>query len=189
MSRAADAPPALRARITDWFELLDANDNGLFEHSDLEEVARRVIARGAWSTDDPATERLRATHDALWEELWVHMDENRDGRVSREEFVSFWLALSAATRRAGLPVWTRRLIRSTFAAYDHDGDGVITEGEYGLYLRAIESAAHAPAAFARLDLDGNGHLDLDEVKVLFRQWLTDPSPEAPGAVLMTGRAG
>lgn len=179
--------PFCQAKILDWFHHLDHNHDGTLERGDLDAIAESVIAKGAWKADTPQAAHLRETHHELWAEMWSHMDEDCDGTVSRDEFVGFWKGLGQDVKRRGLPPWAWRLVRSTFAAYDHDGDGRITGEEYALYLQAIGSDADAAAAFAQLDLDGNGHLDLDELKLLFGEWLTAEEVASPGNVLMTGR--
>lgn len=75
------------------------------------------------------------------------------------------------------PKWIRRPLtgddiadlRAAFATCDADGDGRVNQGEFASLLQSLGSrlaAEQLGGEFSRIDVDGNGLIDLTE----FRRW-------------------
>lgn len=177
-----------RTKYEDYFHCLDRNRSGYLDADDLRRFADHLQARLGWSAGDPRHAALVDAAQSYWRCLRDRMDEDQDGVVQLGEFVGCYDALADEIVGTGaIPPWAMVFVRALFQALDADGDGSISRLEYALYLEAIGSDADASAAFSRLDLDGNGVLDLQELETLYTQWLTDVEAGNPGNLLMTGR--
>lgn len=70
----------------------------------------------------------------------------------------------------------REKLQQVFAEVDVNGDARIDRGEFGTLLSKLGaglSTAEADAAFADIDRNGNGSIDLDELSL----WWKFPFPE------------
>ena len=88
------------------------------------------------------------------ESRFMAMDADEDGGVSREEMQAHIAAKSEerAARKAKRRAAKAARMEEKFGAADADGNGLVTAEE-----------AHL-AAFNRLDANGDGHIDADELK-------------------------
>lgn len=150
------SPAERRASLKRWFARMDADGDGQLTRREFIEARRRL--RGG-----PARRfgRLDANRDGAisFNELLDRradqmqlIDRDKDGRVSRREFL------------AGGPRDRARLARRVrlFERLDADGDGYITPLEHGLALKSW---------FSRLDANADGRLTRQEIEL--RQFRSD----------------
>lgn len=91
----------------------------------------------------------RAELDAQRLSNFLALDRNGDGVVDRQE-----LMVGPGQGRKG---YTAEQTQAVLAAYDHDGDGLITKAE-------VEEAIERLNIFAGLDINGDGFLDRAEAE-------------------------
>ena len=176
----------LRSKFRDYFRCLDRNGNGQLEFHDFELVVEKLGELAPRLAQD--VDRLTGAYRTLWDHMLDLIDHDDDGVISEEEFVVFFAKASAvASRDAEVPSWAVRHVQITLKALDLDGDGLVSLSEYANYLRAIGSDAKYELAFTRLDTNGDGRIDLEELSALFGEWLTAGRPGGAGNLLVTGR--
>lgn len=136
---------------------LDLNDSGHLEQADVEALGRRLIAQQRELSPAVAAELQRRLQEH-WRELVARVDKDRDGRVSREEYLEFCAAVSRDfTGPAGQSV--RALADVLFTACDRNGNEALSESEFVLWARAYGLVdAVAIAGFNLIDRDRNGRI-------------------------------
>lgn len=177
-----------RDKYADYFYCLDQNGNGRIDRNNLAHYSSVVMEQLDLPPDSHQLARLRATTQAMWACLTGPMDERGEGSVRLDELVGFFVDVHNQSHGGGeLPRAARDHVLTTFAVLDLDGDGRISQEEYGIYLAALGSDADAASAWARLDPDGAGQLSMEQIEVLYREWVSAGDPSAPGNYLLTGR--
>ena len=116
------------------FSRLDKNRDGFIERREFVDLRS---PRGG-----KASERARRVRE-LRARRFRALDADRDGRVSRSEYVGFG--------------------RKLFARLDGNGDKRVTRKEARLSLRGNAGSSPANALFARLDRDSSGSLSMGEI--------------------------
>lgn len=181
-------PRFRRDKYADYFYCLDRNANGRIDRNDLGHYASIVQERLNLPADSAELARLRAATQAMWACLTGSMDRRGEGDVRLDELVGFFVDVyNESLRRGELPRAARDHVLTTFAILDLDGDGKITEEEYRVYLEALGSHADPAAAWRKIDPDAAGHLSLEQIERLYREWVSAGDPNAGGNYLLTGR--
>jgi Ca2+-binding EF-hand superfamily protein len=107
------------AEVSNTFDTLDKSGDGKIEKSELKNILK---ALGAPTTD----ESLQAIVQLL--------DENQDGQISKEEFISFYSAnICFEHDHHGL----HKLAHDIFQQFDQDQSGEITLGEFKAVMDAF----------------------------------------------------
>ncbi len=177
---------ALRRRHA-LFLAFDRNHTGALDWEDFHHAAEVIRDERLYHDDHPRYVALLGAMREWWDELSRRVDRDGDGRVTAAEWTQFFASLADEVRALGrAPLWALGFLQALFAVLDADGGDSITAEEYGLWLRAVGSPHDADAAFARLDTDGDGTVDFDELEGLFTQWLLDEDDASPGASLFLG---
>ena len=117
----------------------------------------------------------------LFDTMLSQLDANRDGVISREEFVA-----GVGPGLAGRPEFDAAIgatARALLGVADADGNGVLDPGEY-TRLAAVYGARadQAERAFGRLDQDRNGVLDATELTLAISQFFASRDPGGYGNV-------
>ncbi len=176
------------AKYLDWFQCMDRDRSGRLSARDVALLLSRVADQLGLPGSAPERNRLARAAIAWWQEICAAMDDDGDGLVDQAELIRAFDRAAVEVERTGRPPrWSIGIVRSAFEAMDTDADGYVTVSEYARYLVAIGSDADANVAFERLDLDGDGRLDLGELDTLFGQWIACTDRSQPGNLLLTGR--
>jgi len=183
----SDLHPVSVAKFTYAFHCLDLDGDGTLASEDFLRLASRLTALRGWREDDPRAGRMRRDLLDYWEMVCMLSDHDGSGTVELSEWLVFHALMIDETREFGAPPpWADAMIEALLSAVDSDGDGCIDLAEYGQFLAAIGSEMAPEAAFHRLDLDGSGWLDLQELMTLMGEYLVSTSAEEPGNFLLTG---
>jgi Ca2+-binding EF-hand superfamily protein len=176
------------AKFDYLFTCFDRRKNGKLDVSDFLAFGRALRDASGWEQTDPRSRRIARALDAFWEVMIVHIDADGSGDVDRQEFTTFENIMSDQTKSfAGTaPTWALELYRAIFEALDKNADGKLELSEYATYLAAIDSNMDPAAAFAKLDLDGSGFIELSELDVLLVSYFTSTNATDPGNYLLTG---
>lgn len=168
-----------RMKLDRRFALLDLDASGSLTAADYDELSLRVC-KGAGV--EAESEQGKAIHEAfkgLWDALAGKYDRDGNGRITRDEWVDS-VARSVIEQEAFDRV-IEPVVRTVLAAYDADGDGVLSGGEYRALAVAMSvPGADAEVAFGHLDQSGDGSLSRDELVQAVKEFYTSADPHAPG---------
>ncbi|MEV5877317.1 EF-hand domain-containing protein [Streptomyces sp. NPDC052101] len=174
----------LREKMAKLFEAYDADGNGYIERRDFETVAERIND----SLSDAGSQHaaaVTAVFQEVWEGLASRMDADGDQRISLDEFITDKLEAARTGADASHTRKREELRRRLFEAMDRDGDGKVSMDEYRGFFRAFGvSATDAEKAFARLDVDKDGFLTIDEMIEATLEYNTNADPQASSSDLL-----
>ncbi|MGW0803205.1 EF-hand domain-containing protein [Nonomuraea sp. NPDC002799] len=139
------------------FNDLDADGDGFLTRYDYMALAQRRLDQTGVGAEAPEGEAIIDAFLNAWDTHVHALDTDRDGRISRQEYVRSFetLARTGALERVLTPI-----SRATFAAADRDEDGRITAEEFGsVWSRPGTDLA---AVFAQVDADGDGRITFEE---------------------------
>jgi len=167
-----------------YFDLIDADDNGVIEPADFQRRADR-LAESLRITNEEERDRLRRRVLLWWEHLSSLADTNDDDRITWEEWRMYWerfkIAVSMGDHQRSLQK-LERVARHTFRAIDRTGSGKITQEEFANWLTAWDIDQH-DTIFRRLDRDDKGHLTEDDLVTATKEFYLSNDSDAPGNVL------
>jgi Ca2+-binding EF-hand superfamily protein len=164
-----------RRKLARMFDLYDVDRDGYIEAVDYARVGEGFATATGSAPGSADYEKLRAAYLGFWEQLRQVADADRDGRITREEFVASYETLLAM--RETIAGVSHAILQLT----DRDGDGKITPAEFEANLRAYGlPAAAAAEAFGHLDRDGDGYIDVDELVQNVEEFFYGEDPSAPG---------
>ncbi|MER5262095.1 EF-hand domain-containing protein [Actinosynnema sp. NPDC002837] len=164
-------PQAALSRVDVVFALFDANGSGEIDASDFEAMARRVV-EAAPQSDAAAKDAMTAAFHRYWKTLAEELDDDRNGRVNRDEFED--IVLSPEQFEPTVDEFARSLARLG----DPDGDGLIEREVFTALMTAIGfERQNIDALFAALEPDRDDRISVsdwvDSIKDFYR-------PEAAG---------
>jgi len=167
------------------FDVFDTNSDGSVDQNDTMEVVTKMAKLRGIPTDSTSYKKLRADYLAWWQMLGSQLDADHDGRVTQDEFVTFWENF-ADLANAGNENLVKLLLASgemNFDLLDSNEDGVISLEEYSDWLIAQNVDTDFEACFKSLDLDSNGSLNRDEAGAMLKNFILSSNPDAPGNLL------
>lgn len=126
-----DRPQAAAlSRVDLVFTLFDVNGSGEIEANDFEAMAARVV-EAAPQSDPAAKEAMSAAFHRYWKTLAEELDDDRNGRINRDEFED--VVLSPERFDPTVDEFARSLARLG----DPDGDGLIKRHVFTALMSAI----------------------------------------------------
>lgn len=173
-----DVSPFRRSKLLARFDQLDVDGDGYLQSGDYEELARLLADR--LGSRESEREAIRTGYAEHWRQLHTRADIDRDGRVSRDEYVA---AMAAA---AGDPETLERAVlqtaRAIMASADSDGDGFLDLADYERLAELMRIRRPADS-FRALDLDGDGRVSQEEIVAAVRTFYTSDDPAAAGSLV------
>ncbi|ROP41980.1 EF-hand domain-containing protein [Saccharothrix texasensis] len=159
-------PQAALSRVDLVFTLFDANGSGEIEANDFEVMAHRVV-EAAPQSDAAAKEAMTAAFHRYWKTLAEELDDDRNGRIDREEFEDSVLSPERFDSTID------EFARSLAALSDPDGDGLIERPVFTALMSAIGfERQNIDALFAALEPDQDDRISVsdwvDSIKDFYR---------------------
>ncbi|TDV56554.1 EF-hand domain-containing protein [Actinophytocola oryzae] len=161
------------------FNQLDLDGDGQIEHEDLMGLGARILVAFGESPTSTAGRRIIDRLDVVWDTLRSEVDADQDGQISLSEFRSGMT--SAFIDGPKFDSAFRPGLDAVLELCDTDKDGLLSHQEFRALQQAFGTGPdHIDAAFERLDANGDGRLDLDELVAAVREYYTGDDPDAPG---------
>ncbi|WP_330294221.1 EF-hand domain-containing protein [Streptomyces sp. NBC_00503] len=173
------ATPILTRKLQHMFNLLDVDQDGYLTMADLPALADALAVPFAAQPEKIQT--LREALLRIWEAHLGQMDENGDGRLDTAEYERGIRAATAEDPKAFLRTM-HAAVAAWFSLFDTNGDGHLDLDEYTQLGQAIGgiSPQDMAKAFQRLDRDGDGRLQPEEIRVAVIEFFTSEDPDADG---------
>ncbi|WP_161828203.1 CREC-EF hand family protein [Steroidobacter agaridevorans] len=118
----------------------------------------------------------RGEYDGSGDRAFVHLDRNKDGRITNDDADP--AAKETSRRRSIIGMPTSHNLAGMLEIYDDDGDDVLTREQFD---------AHRAKAFAATDANKDGKLDHDEYVNEFNARLSQQIDDRRQAQLKQGR--
>lgn len=158
------------------FYKMDVDGDGLVKRSDFLEAGKKVAA----ALGRPDGGKTEDAFDRMWSAYWGIADGNGDGAISLME----WLGAQQAAYSADPQGWRgnhEATISLVVDCLDDSGDGVVTQREFRAYCAGLDVHPDvADAAFAKMDLDGDGRLSREQMIDLLWDYHTSGDMAAVG---------
>ena len=169
-------------KLSRYFRVYDIDDDGRIGPADFERVIENVRQLHGLTPESPAHHQLRAGYANRWDDMQAVADENNDGGVDVDEWLSYWDRLLAddVQFEAEVAVLESRF----FEIFDIDGDGFIGPDEFCNFFSCYGmSAAMARQIFMDLDADGDGAVSHQELMEMAREFYRGDNPNSPANLL------
>lgn len=145
--------PELEERLKARFHTFDRNDNGYLEGADFDSEVDQILAATGVAAESPIARLLRAAYQAYWWAMLVHLDLNRDSKISFEEYAQI------VHRIGEFKSYAKARADAVDRFTDLNGDGWIERDDYMTVMLAARFAeAAAAAAYDSLGPDQNGRI-------------------------------
>ena len=169
-----------KQKFTKHFNIRDINKDGYVEMADYAAFTRNVATLAGWSSDAPQVARLQQIHAGVWQFFWLPADNDGDSRVTLAEHLEMMAMLVAQKDDPNLLAESQKHSAGLFAAFDFDGDGQISKGDYQMFLEAsnVDSAEWIDHVFGRLDSDQDGFISQEEFGIHHFAFFTSDDPNA-----------
>lgn len=168
-----------RKKFSNYFNLLDRNQDGRLERRDFEQIVQSVAAARGLQPESATYQDLESSVMATWSHIEQFVDRNGDGRASLDE----WLRTLEDTigNEQNYNRYVIPMAREIFNVLDTDDDGVVGVQEYQAFFQCLGASPQAAVgAFQRLDTNGDGQLARDELLERVREFHTGDDANAPG---------
>ncbi|MEO3871366.1 EF-hand domain-containing protein [Nonomuraea sp. B12E4] len=146
-----------RASAERNFDDLDTDRDGLLTRYDYMALAQRRLEQTGAPADTPEGEAVVDAFLNAWDIHARALDTDRDGRITKEEYVRSFESLA---RAGALDTVLTPISLATFGAADRDGDGRITAEEFGAVWS--RPGTDLGTAFSMVDADGDGRISAEE---------------------------
>ena len=174
--------PFQKQKLPLLFAVHDLNQDGVINRADFEEYSARIASTRGWGRDSAEYKELVNRFMTFWNGLEEVAKRKGARQVTVKEWLEDWDEILASPKLYDQIV--PPIGRAIFTVLDQNGDGAITAKEYAATFKYSGlDERNAAAAFARLDLDHDGQLTIDEFVTLAHQFFKSNNPADPGNAL------
>ena len=145
----------MKKKLTHHFNFQDHNKDTFVEQSDWEQCAKNLAKERGWDTSSEEYKDILKKHVEIWDTFWKPADQDGDGKVSLEEYLSL---AGEQRKKAGFSMNSiSDLFGIVFDAIDFDNDKKIMLADYKKYFKAWGvNESLAETAFSNIDLSSDG---------------------------------
>ncbi|CAD5111506.1 DgyrCDS812 [Dimorphilus gyrociliatus] len=148
--------------LDEFHTFYDSNKNGCIEWKDFVLARENICKMNGWKLGSEKFMYVHQVFTKLWQELNECADENTDGKVSTDEWLSFWLKdyielkerqnIEAKKQKKkpneihmniyeNVPVWLEDYIQYKFNLLNRTGDGIVDGDEFEYTLGLFDIPA------------------------------------------------
>lgn len=170
--------PFQEIKLDRAFSLFDADSDGLIERRDIDLIIDNVAKAAGTDVGSSAYAKIQTGYGKLWM-IIAAFDADNDGYVTRNEWrTAMDTVLDSESTYAEI-IWG--FADQLFALFDTDGNGVVSELEYTLWLTSHHITRNAAiGAFRTLDTNSDGNIDANEMRAIVQEFFYGDDPDAPG---------
>ncbi|MFJ6987723.1 MULTISPECIES: EF-hand domain-containing protein [unclassified Streptomyces] len=174
----------IHRKAAHYYTVFRNERDGWVGETDVHRWADRTTRVFGLAPGTAPADALRRSLLEYWRRLFVPMDADGDGVVSREEFLAGFVSL------ADRPDDYARIVTPSakvfVATADTDGDGALDRSEFARLFQSsfALSDEDIDVSFADLDTDGSGSLSTDELRAAIRVFHSSTDPHARGHRLL-----
>mgnify|MGYP001979186579 FL=1 len=148
------------------FEFYDANGNGVLDLDDIDGICDHFAEQFGWTVGGERDSNFRTAFTLHWNNLIHIADENKDGVVSEEEFISYYVLALANDKNYYR--FIKPFFDDIFPIIDSDDDGVLSKEDYTAFFRSFRnSQSDAEAAFDNMDQNNDGVISHYELYTMY----------------------
>jgi Ca2+-binding EF-hand superfamily protein len=162
---------AVLERLGQRFAKWDVNGDGIIDRRDFEAEAHRILKAFNESESTPKGKQVVAGFTGMFDYLADRAGQGAQGELTPEQFAA--VAVQEVINRgdAGFATVVRPVIQAILSLADADGDGQVSPNEFRTWMKAIGvSESDAIESFKKIDVNGDGHLSIDELVIAVRKY-------------------
>jgi len=166
-------------RLEAIFHTTDADGNGVLTENDFTIRGALLAKASKLHEGTPEFNGVVASFEHLWKGVSA-ADANHDGKVTKEEFVSFWEKILATSKSfEDLPAYNKKIVDLLFQGLDTNSNGFISKEEYAAGIKAVGGNEHdIDAGYEYLSHIGGGKINVEAYYKAYYHALTDADEKA-----------
>ncbi|MFN8489020.1 MAG: hypothetical protein U0350_15645 [Caldilineaceae bacterium] len=170
-------------KLTNLFNLYDADGNGYLDERDYDRVAQNAAHAIGYQPGTAEYNTLYTAYMGIWQGVRQLADSDNTGQLTLDKFLTGYANL--ISQKEVFAAVILDMAKTTVEFQDRNKDGKIEEDEHTAYAMA-HNISHAAAleSFRRLDRNGDGYLTRAELEKNIEEFFVSDDPEAPGNWLL-----
>jgi len=167
-----------RRKLVKLFSMYDTNNTGSVSRSDFDLLFKKMSSLRNWSLRSPKCLVLQDKLTRMWTNLSKQADLTHNKQVSLAE----WLVYkeSVLSHEQAYTDEVKSLMELLFDVFDKNGDGYISQDEWGEFLSAYNvSPVYAAEVFPALKKAEEGRLTKEELTALVYDFYYSNDPNNP----------
>lgn len=170
-------------KLTNLFNLYDADGNGFLDESDYARVAQNAARSIGYQPGTAEYATLHTAYMGIWQGVRQLTNTDQDGQLTLAAFLTGYANLISQKEIFAAVIMD--MARTTVEFQDRNKDGKVEKDEHTAYAMAHNiSEAAALESFRRLDRDSDGYLTTTELAQNIEEFFLSNDPEAPGNWLL-----